>query len=263
MDLGSLKLAAEMQLNRQQLSPATTLKDVLTKLKLTAKADTRSNDYTQAVELCKKHKLPVVLLDGCIIFYYPKDGLKRNYLNWPADSLPPLDEHTSDDFLVAVLRRVFAEKDRNGDDRDTKVVVGFKFRADQEITSSSKVHPELIPPLQGGAALHDCTLQCFWDATGMQRAVPPLHVPPVHSPMRRKRISGRSSSQRSRPGLQQPAAPSDCGPPWRSIIACRAGSSPSSQCNSLAQGKSETSRRRTSSGCPRSSSRCTTASRTR
>ena len=60
MDLGSLKLAAEMQLNRQQLSPATTLKDVLTKLKLTAKADTRSNDYTQA-ELCKKHKLPVVL----------------------------------------------------------------------------------------------------------------------------------------------------------------------------------------------------------
>ena len=66
---------------------------------------------------------------------------------------------------MAVLRRVFAEQDRNGDDRDTKVVVGFKFRADQEITSSSKVHPELIPPLQGGAALHDCTLQCFWDAT--------------------------------------------------------------------------------------------------
>jgi hypothetical protein len=99
MDRGLLKLAAEMQLNRQQLSPATTLKDVLTKLKLTAKADTRSNDYTQAVELCKKHKLPVVLLDGCIIFYYPKDGLNRNYLNWPADSLPPLDEHTSDDLL--------------------------------------------------------------------------------------------------------------------------------------------------------------------
>ena len=87
---------------------------------------------------------------------------------------------------MAVLRRVFAEQDRNGDDRDTKVVVGFKFRADQEITSSSKVHPELIPPLQGRAALHDCTLQCFWDATGMQRAVPPLHVPPVLTDAQKK-----------------------------------------------------------------------------
>ena len=58
----------------------------------------------------------------------PKDGLDRNYLKWPASSLPgpPLDKHTesdSGDFLVAVLCPVFAEQDHEGDDRDTQVVV--------------------------------------------------------------------------------------------------------------------------------------------
>jgi hypothetical protein len=104
MDLGSLKLAAEMQPNRQ-LSAANTLDDVLKELKLTANAGTKSNDYIRAIELCKQHRLPVVLPDRRIIFYYPKRGLglDRNYLDWPADSLPSLDEDNSDDFLVAVL----------------------------------------------------------------------------------------------------------------------------------------------------------------
>ncbi len=78
MDLGSLKLAAKMQLDRQQLSAANTLDNVLKELNVKAKVGTKSNDYIQAVELCKEHKVPVILPDRGIIFYYPKHGLDRN-----------------------------------------------------------------------------------------------------------------------------------------------------------------------------------------
>ena len=166
MDLGSYKLAAEEQLDQQQPAPANRLDDVLKELKLTAHADTISNDYIQAVGLCKQHKVPV-LPDRGIIFYYPKHGLDRNYLSWPADSLQPLHTGSNfDGYLVAVLCRVFAEQDRNGVDRDPNVVVGFKVRAEPEITEGSQVHPELFEEHPQGGAPSNCTLKSWWDETG-------------------------------------------------------------------------------------------------
>ncbi len=170
MDLGSYKLAAEMQLtelNRQQPAPANTLDDVLKELKLTAHADTMSNDYIQAVELCKEHEVPVILPDRGIIIYYRKDGRDQNYLAWPADSLPTLHTDSNfDNYLVDVLGRVFAEQDRNGEDRDPNVVVAFKVRTEPEITEDSQVHPELFEQDPPGGARSNCTLKSWWDERG-------------------------------------------------------------------------------------------------
>jgi hypothetical protein len=164
-----------MQLDRQQLSAANTLDNVLKELNVKAKAGTKSNDYIQAVELCKQHKVPVILPDRGIIFYYPKHGLDRNYLSWPADSLQPLHTDSNFDYLVDVLCRVFEEQDRNGVDRDPNVVVGFKVRAEPEINQEgSQVHPEVFEEHpQGGAAPSDCTLRSWWDETGRDTTTRP------------------------------------------------------------------------------------------
>ena len=105
VDLRSLKLAAEIQLDRQQQrAPATTLKAVLTELKLTAKADTKSNDYSKGIKMCQELQRPVVLVDRGILLHWSEKGLSqpRNYLDWPASSLRPLVGQTDsdlDDFL--------------------------------------------------------------------------------------------------------------------------------------------------------------------
>ena len=169
MDLRSLKLAAEMQLDRQQQrAPATTLKAVLTELKLTAKADTKSNDYSKGIKMCQELQRPVVLVDRGILLHWPEDGLSqpRNYLDWPASSLRPLVGQTDsdlDDFLAAVLGQVFEEQDRNRVKRDAKVALAIQFRDDQELTRKSKAHPEWFPE---GAALTDCTLESFYREMG-------------------------------------------------------------------------------------------------
>lgn len=138
LDLKRLGTAAEMQLNRQQCTPAVSLEAVLLELGLKAK---------KAIKLCPG---TVVLLERGIIFRWrppSKDRLSRplNYLEWPASALQPLDEHTdsdSDDCLVAVLCRCreFAQQARNGTARDPKVVVAIKLRDDQTIGLLSKVH---------------------------------------------------------------------------------------------------------------------------
>ena len=91
---------------------------MLTELKLTAKADTKSNDYTKGIKMCQELQRPVVLVDRGILLHWPEKGLSqpRNYLDWPATSLrPPVGQTDSDldDFLAAVLGQVFEEQDRN------------------------------------------------------------------------------------------------------------------------------------------------------
>ena len=124
--------------------------------------------------MCKRHKVPVILPDRCIILYYPKHGLDRNYLSWPADSLQPLHTGSNfDGYLVDVLCRVFEDQDRNGVDRDPNVVVGFKVRTEPEITEGSQVHPELFEEHPQGGAPSNCTLKSWWDETGRDTTTRP------------------------------------------------------------------------------------------
>ena len=66
-----------------------------------------------------------------------------------------------------MLFRSFAEQDRNGVDRDTNVVAGFKVRTEPEINQEeSQVHPELFEQDPPGGARSNCTLKSWWDERG-------------------------------------------------------------------------------------------------
>jgi hypothetical protein len=64
LNLAQFKPAAQMRLSQQpQRSPATSLDEVLAKLKLTAHEDTKSNDFIQDYDFAANLRTDVVLLD--------------------------------------------------------------------------------------------------------------------------------------------------------------------------------------------------------
>ncbi len=200
LDLGPYEGAALRQLAQRQPAPATSLAEVLRKLKIRAGEDTTSNDFTQGFEMCDRLKTDVLMPDRRIDLHYappPEDGAGRpalSYLQRPASSLPPRDsdEHSdpySDADLTELLCLTFEHQVRNRAARMPIVTGAWKVRTPQVVLGQTfKVHPELLPNLPPGVpAPNDCTLAAWRLANGSDIA--PASQPVTNSQLTAPQIS--------------------------------------------------------------------------